>query len=155
MAINLILAFFSGVTILLSRMINSQLSGRIGMMYTLLANYVTGTVGAFLVYLIGGGRIPTLERPLTWQDAPAFLGGLLGVIVVGLSAFLVPRLPSYVLTLAIFLGQLFSGMAVDLIREGRTPIGKIAGFVLILAGLFVSFPPKRESPKAEGSETRA
>lgn len=145
MAISLILAFLSGLTILLARTINSQLRSRIGMKYTLLANYLTGTIGAFLVFLIGGGRIPTFDRPLSLRDAPAFLGGFFGILVVGLSAFLVPRLPAYILTLAIFLGQLFSGMIVDLVRDGRTPIGKIVGFVLIFSGLIVSFPPKRDS----------
>ena len=145
MAISLILAFLSGLTILLARTINSQLRSRIGMKYTLLANYLTGTIGAFLVFLIGGGRIPTFDRPLSLRDAPEFLGGFFGILVVGLSAFLVPRLPAYILTLAIFLGQLFSGMIVDLVRDGRTPIGKIVGFLLIFSGLIVSFPPKRDS----------
>lgn len=151
MAVSLILAFLSGFTILLSRTINSQLISRIGMKYTLLANYLTGTFGAFLVFLIGGGRVPTLDRPLRWDDAPSFLGGLAGIIVVGFSAFLVPRLPAYVLTLVMFLGQLFSGMAIDLIRDGRTPFGKIIGFVLILAGLLVSLLSKRDgaNPPAE------
>ena len=39
------------------------------------------------------------------------------------------------------------GMAIDLLREGRTPIGKIVGFALILAGLLVSFPGKRADAK--------
>lgn len=69
MAISLILAFLSGLTILLARTINSQLRSRIGMKYTLLANYLTGTIGAFLVFLIGGGRVPTLDRPLSLRDA--------------------------------------------------------------------------------------
>lgn len=147
MAVSLTLAFLSGFTILLSRTLNARLSSHIGMKHTILINYLAGTIGALIVFAIGGGRIPTFDRPLTLADAPSFLGGLAGIIVVGTSAFLVPRLPAYVLTLAIFLGQLFSGMAIDLLREGRTPIGKIVGFALILAGLLVSFPGKRADAK--------
>ena len=156
MGISLILAFLVGFTDLLSRSLNSQLDAKIGMKYTVLTNYLTGALGAFLVFLAGGGRIPTPSEPLSWQDAPAFFGGLGGIIVVWLSAYLVPRLPATVLTLAMFLGQLFSGMTIDLIRDGRTPIGKAIGFVLILAGLFVSFPPKRRGGEktAGGTEPR-
>ena len=147
MAVSLTLAFLSGFTILLSRTLNARLSSHIGMKHTILINYLTGTIGALLIFAASGGRVPAFDRPLTLADAPSFLGGLAGIIVVGASAFLVPRLPAYVLTLTIFLGQLFSGMAVDLLREGRTPIGKIVGFVLILAGLLVSSPGKRADVK--------
>lgn len=144
MALSLLLALLTGFTIILSRTVNSHLNGKVPMKIVLLANYLTGTIGALLVFLTIGLNEPRADRALTWADLPSFSGGLMGIVVVGIGAYLVPKLPAYALTLVIFLGQLCCGIVVDLMRTGSTSGGKIVGFVLILAGLWLSIPPKSE-----------
>lgn len=65
----------------------------------------------------------------------AFLGGLLGVIVVSISNLVTPKISSFYLTLIIFVGQLFTGIIFDYFSQGLISIGKIIGGLLVILGL--------------------
>lgn len=145
MGMILILAFISGVTTVLSRTLNAKLSESIGSKSSTLVNYIVGFSGALLFFLVTGAKINHPAQPLTVRDLPYFSGGLLGVIVVFLAILLVPRLPAYSMTLLLFLGQLFSGIAFDFFKTGTLSTGKLIGGILITIGLFISNPPKRKS----------
>lgn len=118
MVISLILAFASGVTIVLSRMITAHLGAYVGTLRSALANYAIGFGGALLLFLLRGAVIRTVQTPASPTRIVDFSGGLLGVMTVLLCIILVPKLPSYVLTLLIFLGQLSSGITLDFPAAG-------------------------------------
>ncbi len=144
MVISLILAFASGVTIVLSRMITAHLGAYVGTLRSALANYAIGFGGALLLFLLRGAVIRTVQTPASPTRIVDFSGGLLGVMTVLLCIILVPKLPSYVLTLLIFLGQLSSGITLDFLRLGSLPHGKIIGCILITIGLLVSSTRRKD-----------
>jgi len=73
----------------------------------------------------------------TLQSIPpiAYLGGLMGIMVVGISSYLTPKISVFYLTLFLFVGQLFVGVFLDYIALGQLSIGKVIGGLLVVTGL--------------------
>ncbi|HAG44573.1 MAG TPA: EamA-like transporter family protein, partial [Clostridium sp.] len=65
----------------------------------------------------------------------AFLGGLIGVIVVSASNVVIPKIPTMYTTLLIFIGQIFTGIIIDYLELSSISKGKIIGGLLILLGM--------------------
>ena len=65
-------------------------------------------------------------------------GGMLGVTVVLLLNITVPRIAAFRLTLLSFLGQIFTGLAIDLALGQNISGGLFWGGVICAAGFLVS-----------------
>lgn len=135
MILIIILSILAGASTVIARNINSSLAEKIGLVQGTFYNYVTGLAGGILVFLISkefmNFSTDTLKSVPFW----AYLGGLVGVLVVSSSNIVTPKVPAFYLTLLMFIGQLFSGMAVDYFKDGLLSKGKLIGGILILIGL--------------------
>lgn len=134
--IYLVIAIFSGATIVIARIFNAQLASHIGLLEGSFYNFMTGLLGSLLL-AFSTGEILRAGHTLTSGAVPlwAYLGGVLGLGVVLLSNALTPKLSNLYMTLFIFLGQLVSGFFIDWMLQGSISNGKLLGGFLVLMGL--------------------
>lgn len=146
MILIIILSILAGASTVIARNINSSLAEKIGLVQGTFYNYVTGLAGGILVFLISrefmNFSYDTVKSVPFW----AYLGGLLGVMVVSSSNIVTPKVPAFYLTLLMFIGQLFSGIVVDYFNEGILSKGKLIGGILILAGLTYNLFVDKKNP---------
>ncbi|MDF2986695.1 MAG: hypothetical protein K0R50_2205 [Eubacterium sp.] len=130
-----IISILAGVSIVLARIINSALASKIGTFQGTLINYIVGLFFSVIFLFISNEFRNAPGTNFGSLPLWAYTGGLLGVIVVTLSNYITMKVSAFYLTLLIFVGQLFSGIAIDYLTAGDISIGKILGGILVLAGL--------------------
>lgn len=135
----IILAFIAGCLVLLSMIINSHLAKKIGIFQGTFVNYIVGLLFTILVLLFSNTTINLSFNSLSKIPFWAYLGGLIGVLVVTISNIIIPKIPTIYSTLLIFSGQLFTGIIIDYFTSNLISKGKIIGGLLIIAGLTYNF----------------
>lgn len=133
--IAIILSILSGVTNVVARIINANLAKIIGLFQGTLFNYVIGLLVSLLFLLFNLNSIDFTSNTFLSVPIWAYLGGMLGVMVVVISNYLTPRISAFYLTLLMFIGQLFAGIIIDYVASSELSIGKIIGGIFVLAGL--------------------
>lgn len=129
-----ILSMLSGVTVVLSRVINYLLAQRIGTYQSTFFNFLLGFLGSCLLFFISSEALANI---LVYQSLPwwVYVGGLIGVVSVTLSSFLSAKLPAFYLALLIFTGQLFTGIVIDYVKTQTLSLLQILGGILVVMGL--------------------
>lgn len=131
----IIIALIAGITIVLARIINANLANEIGTFQSTFFNYVTGLLLSLFFMIL----FKDFTNLFTISGTPippyAYLGGLVGVIVVVLSNYTTHKISALYLTLFVFIGQLITGMLIDYLIQHTLSIGKIAGGLFVFAGL--------------------
>lgn len=137
-------ALLAGMLPAFSFILNAQLAGRIGILRSTRANYVTGlgttAIIAIVVSLSGsasgfvsmGGFAAAVMKA---GPVLALGGGFLGVIMVGVANYVFPRLPALYATLLMFGGQALAGVALDWAVRGALDLRTITGTLIVLTGL--------------------
>jgi transporter family-2 protein len=136
-----VVSFLAGVNIVLSRTFNAKLSERTNVRVSTFYNYAVGLVGAILVFILMGGNealLPDFMSDPLSADLWIYLGGVLGVCVVLFFNILVVKISAFYLTLLVFIGQVFTGVAIDAVLTGGVSIRNVIGGVLVAAGLSVN-----------------
>ena len=131
----IILAVLCGSMTIVSMVINSHLAKKVGVFQGTLINYIVGLATTILLMFIVRNSINLSNVSFNKIPSWAFLGGLLGVIIVASSNIVIPKIPTIYTTLLIFIGQLFTGILIDYFIVGFVSKGKIIGGMLILMGL--------------------
>ena len=129
----ILISIASGAIVVISRILNTRLSEKVGLMQSCFFNYFTGLLSALLLFILIQESL-TLNQFYTlpfW----AYLGGILGIAIVILSSVVTPKMSSFYITLIIFIGQLFTGIIIDCITLKTIPFAKIIGGLLVVAGL--------------------
>lgn len=142
-----IVSLLAGGTVVLSRIINGKLAQASTALQSALVNYFAGVVVSVLIFLLmGQGKMPqsVTFSPNVW----IYSGGILGVFVVLLSNVCVNRLPSFYLTLTVFLGQLFTGLALDTLLAQAFSIRSLVGGLLVFIGLLQNLLVDRIAEKS-------
>lgn len=135
MITSIILSLMAGVTIVVSRIINSKLSSKIGLLSSTFYNYLMGLIFSLVIFSF------TKElhqiNLLSFSKVPwwGYLGGAFGVIAVSLSSYITPKISVFYFSILGFLGQLFIGIVVDYIISGNLSIAQGIGGLLVLTGL--------------------
>jgi bacterial/archaeal transporter family-2 protein len=130
-----LLSILAGVSIVISRIINSNLANKIGIFQGTFFNYIVGLFFSFLFLFISSESLNISTTSLHKIPLWAYLGGLTGVLVVTLSNFITPKISAFYLTLIIFIGQLFVGIIIDYLTSNILSPGKLIGGTLVLIGL--------------------
>lgn len=131
----LTIAFLSGVTIVLARVINYALADKIGIFQGTFFNYVLGLLGSVILLLFSGETFKLFEISSYQASWWAYTGGLVGVGVIALSSYLSSKISAFYLTLLLFVGQLFVGILLDYLAIGYFSTIKLFGSVLVIIGL--------------------
>jgi transporter family-2 protein len=133
-----VLSFLAGITVVLSRTVNAELSRKIGELQGSLINHVAGLPITIIiaVLFLKNNLISSVTNfsPHLW----IYLGGTLGVITVMLFNITVPKVSAFQLTLLSFVGQVFTGIAIDMITKGSYTKGTFAGGIIIAMGIAVN-----------------
>jgi len=133
--IAIILSFVTGLNTVLTRSINARLSEHAGAMPGSFINHLVGLPFTLVLALAMPGNDMT---NLTQRPDPQFwiyLGGVLGVLVVFVMNITVPKISSFRLTLLAFVGQVFVGIAIDLIVKHDFSHVTFYGGLIVAAGV--------------------
>lgn len=132
----ILISIASGAIVVISRILNTKLSEKVGLIQSSFFNYLTGLLSAVILLGIFKDKVNLNQ----FHNIPfyAYLGGILGVIVVMLSSVVTTKMSSFYITLIIFIGQLFTGIIIDYISLKTIPFHKIIGGLLVVVGLAFS-----------------
>ncbi len=139
------LALITGLTVVISRTINGALGKRSTASLSAWYNHLVGLIGSVLVFAVLGfpGHIPYAEIRII--NLWIFTGGILGVLVVTFSTFLIHHVSSYSMTLLLFIGQITGGVLLDIFLEGSfAPIQILAGLIIVIGfsiNAYMTNPP--------------
>ena len=139
------LALLTGLTVVISRTINGALGKRTTASLSAWYNHLVGLMGSVAVLVILGfpGWIPFDHINLS--NVWIFTGGLLGVLAVTFSNFLINHVSSYSMTLLLFVGQITGGVLLDIFLEGSfAPIQILAGLIIVIGfslNAYMTKPP--------------
>jgi len=129
------IAILSGISIVVARIINSNLAQKIGTFPGTFFNNLIGLLFSLIFLIFSNNTLNISIIELRSIPLWAYLGGLLGVFVVVLSNYITPKISAFYLTLFTFIGQLFVGIIIDYFTLNKLSIGKIIGGLLVLVGL--------------------
>jgi|GEM_PF-2778644 len=133
--IYLILAFFTGVILVVQMYMNSQLSARLDSFNGVFYNYFIAVILFLLYFLLKPDLFTTGMARLSTADTWMFGGGLIGILVVILCNFSFKKLSATYTTSLIILGQLIAAILID--RYFGIIIGtkEITGILMIASGI--------------------
>lgn len=140
------ISLISGAFVIISMVINSRLGSKIGVMHSTFMNYFVGFSILLLVFLLSYksniNNITLLNSVPIW----AYLGGILGVLVVALSNVVIPKIPAIYSTLLIFIGQLYTGIIIEFFMDKTFSPWKLLGGLLITLGMIFNLYMDRKVP---------
>jgi transporter family-2 protein len=136
-ALPVAVSLLAGGTVLLSRLLNGQLAARTSVVNSTFFNYLMGLLMTALLYALMGNGMTGLAQS-TGGPLYIYLGGALGVIIVLMSNFIVGKIPSFYMTLALFVGQVMAGLLLDMALSGAFSARNLLGGLFVLAGLVLS-----------------
>lgn len=147
----IIISILAGVSVVVSRIINSNLAKEIGIFQSTFYNYIVGLFFSIIFFILSREKINL--SGLKSGDVPfwAYLGGIAGVLFIVLSNYITPRISSFYLTLLMFVGQLFTGIIIDYFAEGNISNGKLIGGLLVLTGLIYNLVIDKKSQQISGA----
>ncbi|GAC1030184.1 DMT family transporter [Pseudomonas sp. No.21] len=137
----LALPFIAGAFLPLQAGINGLLSKQVSsVMSAALISFLVGTVALFAVATVQR-ELPSFAalKGLTWWH---WSGGLLGAVFIATAAFAGPRIGAMLFMALVLAGQLSMALVLDHYgwvgyREAPISLGKIAGMVLIIGGVWM------------------
>lgn len=128
-------AITCGITVIISRTTNAQLSKHISNRASTFYNYLTGGIVSLIVLLISKEIAPSWVFPDSLSGYIMYLGGIVGVFSILLSNYITPKISAFQLTIILFISQIFTGIIIDWLRYDTLSIGKVIGGILVLFGL--------------------
>ena len=136
--IAIMISLLAGVTNVLSRTMNAELAIHTSLRKSTFMNFLVGLIVAILVLLaVDGG--PTLSLPEGTAIQPwIYTGGLIGVAVVMISNATVSKISSFSMTLLVFVGQVFTGILLDMLISGVFSWKTLVGGLCVAAGLTIN-----------------
>ncbi|MBE6049942.1 MAG: EamA-like transporter family protein [Clostridium sp.] len=133
--IYILIAILSGVTIVVSRVINANLAEKIGLFQSTFYNFLTGLILSTLLLLFTKENFSFDIITNSYVPIYSYLGGLIGIFSISLSNYVAPKISAFYMTLLIFIGQIGIGIFIDYIVSNEISIGKIVGGILVTIGL--------------------
>ncbi|MEA4970651.1 MAG: DMT family transporter [Candidatus Pelethousia sp.] len=131
----LLLSIASGISLVVSRLVNSRLATHSSAMQSSFINHLMGLpICLFVLFLLGGAELSAMPAfaAVPWW---AYLGGMLGVVVVLLSCIAVPNVSSFQLSLLTFVGQVFAGFLLDVLLHKGYSQKTFIGGLLVATGI--------------------
>ena len=147
-----VFSFLSGVFIVVSRTLNAKLSGYTSVHTSTFYNYLIGLLVTIPVFFIFGRGETGFTNFVFSPKIYIYFGGMIGLGVVLLSNITVMKISAFYLSLFLFIGQVFSGILIDVIISREfSPRNMISG-ILVAAGLSVNLLLDRRGNASKGTE---
>lgn len=132
-----LVSLLAGVCVVTSRTVNARLSAVTSETVSTWYNYIVGLLfAAIALGLLGRAELSPL--PAFSATPWIYLGGVLGVGVVLLSNLTVARISAFYMTLLVFVGQVFTGIVIDIITTGAFSQANLIGGILVGLGMTVN-----------------
>lgn len=148
MFVAIFVSLLAGFTIVVSRMINSNLAERTSLIYSTIWNYITGlAVSAVLLIMFGLGGAAPFAKGFPPKEIWIMFGGAIGAVVIFLQNVTVTKVSALNLTLLMFVGQIFTSIALDWVLSGAFSLGNTLGGVLVAAGMGFNLWVDRDNAK--------
>ncbi len=135
----ILVSWTPGILLMIQQTMNSQNTLRWGTPRTVIFNYISALILIIPLFVLSGqftigyqniiAHIPELPWYITAG------GGIIGVFTTGSIAFLLLKAPALLVILGIYTGELLGGILLDLMNGNPVVIEKMAGVLLIAAGL--------------------
>ena len=135
-----LLAFGTGIIGLVARTLNANLSEVTSVQTSTFYNYIFGLIGSVIaLLLLGRGDISSVsfDSSILANHWALYLGGIFGVVFISIVNFVVKKMPAFYLTLLLFIGQIFTGIIIDMILTGEFAVLNLVGGTLVALGLCV------------------
>ena len=136
--IAVIVSFASGISVVFSRTLNARLADLTSVRTCTFFNYLVGLCFSIIAFFILGGNETGFASFAFSPNWYMYLGGIIGVCVVLLSNITVMKLSAFYLTLLVFIGQVFSGVILDVIITREVSYRNIIGGVFVTLGMCVN-----------------
>ena len=134
-------AFAGGVSFVISRTLNARLSTLTSLHISTFYNYIVGLIVSILIFLLLGSNEVTYPEFGVSPFSPnwyIYIGGVVGVVVILLSNITVLKVSAFYLTLLIFIGQVSSGVIIDIVISQELSIRYFIGAILVTLGLCIN-----------------
>lgn len=142
MFIAIVVSFLAGVTVVVSRTTNARLAAETSLLKSTFYNYVLGLICSIIVLLcmhfFVTTQLPEAPLSLQWNQLWIYLGGAMGVCTVSISNAVVTKISSFYVTLLMFVGQVFTGIALDIIISHTFSLGNLLGGLCVAIGLILN-----------------
>ena len=148
--IAVIVSFIAGINIVVSRTLNAKLADITSVRVSTFYNYFIGLIFSIPVFLLLGRNEIDLNTFALSPNWYIYLGGVLGVCVVLLGNITVVKVSAFYLTLLIFIGQVFSGVLIDIVISREISVRNLVGGVLVAMGLSVNLLLDQRRRTSEG-----
>lgn len=130
-------SFLTGVLIVISMVLNGQLSKKVGIINSVLINYLTATISSLTLCFIMVNSINSYSSisniPLVY-----FLGGAIGVLTTYLFNIVVHKVPTVYTVILRFIGQMLTSAIIDYWYFNIFSMGKVIGCILFLIGIILN-----------------
>lgn len=134
MFIAIIVSLLTGVTLVTSRVANGKLATKTSALTSTFYNYLIGlTVSLLVLPVLGHSEFATGKLHIS-TNPWIYMGGLLSVFVVFIAAAAAPKIPTFHMTLLIFVGQLFASLIIDALITHHFSIKQLIGGLLVAFG---------------------
>lgn len=129
-----ILSVIAGVLVVINMSLNASFGQKTSTFHSNYLNYFSGLFFITLIIFIS-------KKPLNYGVLPAwyYLGGALGVAVIFIFNFVVPKISVVYTSFLSLTGQIFSGIIIDYIISSKFSLGKTLGGLIIFTGLIYNF----------------
>lgn len=131
-------SFIAGLGIIIARTLNGRLADLTDIRTSTFFNYLTGLLTAiliFLFFLFVEGEGVYITAISFSPEVFMYMGGAAGVCLVLILNFTVTKVPAFYLSLLLFIGQVFTGIVIDTIRDGSLSVRILIGGILVTLGL--------------------
>lgn len=150
----IIVALLAGLTVVTSRTINARLANETSAMKSTLFNYIIGFASSIIILMfVGRGEAMFTDFALP-TNPWIYTGGLIGVVTVMVLNLTVSKISSFYLTLLLFVGQVFTGIIIDIVLSGAFSTNNLIGGILVATGLSLNviFDKMKDKEKLKAAD---
>ena len=134
-----ILCLSTGITVVVSRTVNADLSAKSSVWTSTFYNYATGLIVSLICILLLGRNEAVFTEPVICKDVLLYTGGLIGVFTVILLNMSVTKISAFYMTLFLFVGQISAGIVIDILISHAFSQNNLIGGICVAAGLIINF----------------
>lgn len=134
--ISVLCAMLTGITIVLSRSVNSYLAQRVGAYQSTFFNYLTGFITSLMI-MLGVGVQLDIDFLYLYDQPILLIGGIIGVFNIFILNIIVVKISPVKLTLITFVAQLSTGIVLDYFIYHMFSMYKFIGCLIVILGLLM------------------
>ncbi len=128
-------SLLSGAIVVIARTFNARLAKCTNNAQSTFFNYASGLIVSIIALFAFGNQEPLFTAFSLSPEVWIYFGGLLGVGYVIALNLAVNTVPSFYLSLLLFIGQVFSGIGADALLTGVFSLNNLIGGIFVTAGL--------------------